>query len=145
MSRIAVICANLKKYIKELHSICNDISSLLSYLKFVLLIQTKTTKMFKLFVAISTLCALAAARPGYLHGAPLHAPLLSYAPVVHPAPIIKVLPPAISHSSSTIVHGHPTIIHAPVIPAVKTIIAPAYHPAPLLSPYHGLHLGPHYH
>ncbi|XP_055913890.1 uncharacterized protein LOC129947378 [Eupeodes corollae] len=107
--------------------------------------------MFKLFVAISTLCTLVAARPGYLHGAPLHAPLLSYAhaPVVHAAPIIKavhVLPPAISHSSSTIVHGHPHVIAAPILaPAVKTVIAPAYHSAPLLSPYHGLHLGGHYH
>ncbi|XP_058830996.1 retinin-like [Topomyia yanbarensis] len=108
--------------------------------------------MFKL-VVLSTLIALAAARPGYSY-APLayHAPTLIAKPeiyyeksiieepaVAHVGTVVKHIPTAVSHQSSTVVHSSakyaepiyaPTVKHTVVsTPVIKT----AYHAYPSYS------------
>ncbi|XP_058463891.1 retinin-like [Malaya genurostris] len=122
--------------------------------------------MFKL-VVLSTLFALAAARPGYGY-APLayHAPAIIAKPeiyyeksiieepaIAHVGTVVKHIPTAVSHQSSTVVHSSakyaepiyaPTVKHTVVsTPIVKTAYHsyPAYAYAPAL---HLGHLGHHY-
>jgi len=90
--------------------------------------------MFKLIV-LTALFALAAAKPGFLHGA---APLIA-APVtkiVQPAPllvsepahvgsVVSHVPTSVSAHSSSVVHSTGAVVTPIVTPVQKTIIAPA--------------------
>ncbi|XP_067612724.1 uncharacterized protein [Eurosta solidaginis] len=105
--------------------------------------------MFKLSLIISTIFALASARPGYLHG---HYPHIEY-PLLHhhhePLHLTKYvhIPAAISHQSSTVIHSAP-IIKPVVVPVLKTVVHPiikTYHPAPIIKAYHPISLDPYHH
>ncbi|XP_039953934.1 uncharacterized protein LOC126762892 [Bactrocera neohumeralis] len=92
--------------------------------------------MLKLVVLLSTLLAVAVARPGYLS----HAPLLYSAPatVIHEpvlakvGAIVKSYPTAVSHQSSSIVHSSAVAVQPILAPIVKTTYAaPVLHAAPI--------------
>ncbi|XP_055846526.1 uncharacterized protein LOC129912337 [Episyrphus balteatus] len=95
--------------------------------------------MFKL-VVLSVLFAVAAARPGLYSSSPLvySAPIVqehSYAKV---GAIVKSIPTAVSHQSSTVVHDQAHYVQPIVAPVVKTYAAPlvqTYHAAPVLKTY----------
>ncbi|XP_036337509.1 uncharacterized protein LOC118747566 [Rhagoletis pomonella] len=91
--------------------------------------------MLKL-VALSTLLAVAVARPGYLS----HAPLLYSAPatVIHEpvlakvGAIVKSYPTAVSHQSSSVVHSSAIAVEPILAPILKTTYtAPLLHAAPI--------------
>lgn len=85
---------------------------------------------------LSTLLAVAAARPGYLGHS---APILYSAPatIIHePAyakvgAIVKSYPTAVSHQSSAVVHSSAHIVQPIIAPILKTTYAaPILHAAP---------------
>lgn len=87
-------------------------------------------------VLLSTLLAVAVARPGYLS----HAPLLYSAPatVIHEpvlakvGAVVKSFPTAVSHQSSSIVHSSAVAVEPILAPIVKTTYAaPVLHAAPI--------------
>ncbi|KAH8256156.1 hypothetical protein KR026_009352, partial [Drosophila bipectinata] len=98
-------------------------------------------------LALLSVCALASARPGFLHGHHHHYPEYPLYPHHHhiePLHVAKIvhLPAAVSHQSSTVVHSVPHHIIKPVVlpTVVKTLVHPpiikAYHPAPIIKAYH---------
>ncbi|XP_017098202.2 uncharacterized protein [Drosophila bipectinata] len=103
--------------------------------------------MMKLILALLSVCVLASARPGFLHGHHHHYPEYPLYPHHHhiePLHVAKIvhLPAAVSHQSSTVVHSVPHHIIKPVVlpTVVKTVVHPpiikAYHPAPIIKAYH---------
>lgn len=87
-------------------------------------------------VLLSTLLAVAVARPGYLS----HGPLLYSAPatVIHEpvlakvGAVVKSFPTAVSHQSSSIVHSSAVAVEPILAPIVKTTYtAPVLHAAPI--------------
>ncbi|XP_017860849.1 PREDICTED: uncharacterized protein DDB_G0272718 [Drosophila arizonae] len=107
---------------------------------------TNTNNMLKLLISMLALCALAAARPGYLHGHHHHYPEYPLYPAHHhiePLHVAKIVhvPAAVSHQSSTVVHSVPHHIIKPVVlpTVVKTVVHPpiikTYHPAPIIKAY----------
>ncbi|EAT47171.1 AAEL001704-PA [Aedes aegypti] len=125
--------------------------------------------MFKL-VVLSTILALAAARPGAIsyHAAPLvyhAAPALIAKPeihyqksiieeptVAHVGTVVKHIPTAVSHQSSTVVHSSAKYSEPIFAPAVKhtvvstPIVKTSYHAIPsyAYAPFPAYHFG-HYH
>ncbi|XP_026465788.1 pupal cuticle protein G1A-like [Ctenocephalides felis] len=86
--------------------------------------------MFKL-VVLFALVAVAFARPGYV------APLAYTAPVIshYSAPlVVKSVPHAISHQSSTVVHGASHVI-APVVSHYSAPAIGHHYTAPVVSSY----------
>ncbi|XP_055913885.1 cuticle protein LPCP-23-like [Eupeodes corollae] len=91
--------------------------------------------MFKL-VVLSALLAVAAARPGLYHEA---SPLVYSAPSIvqehslaKVGAIVKSIPTAVSHQSSTVVHNSAHVVQPIVAPVVKTYAAAPIHSAPLV-------------
>ncbi|XP_055842400.1 uncharacterized protein LOC129909339 [Episyrphus balteatus] len=101
----------------------------------------KIFKMFKLVVLFAFL-AVAAARPGLYHEA---SPVVYSAPIVQEhslakvGAIVKSVPTAVSHQSSTVVHNSAHVVQPIVAPVVKTYAAaPVIHSAPLVQTYSAL-------
>ncbi|XP_068139846.1 neuropeptide-like 3 [Drosophila tropicalis] len=103
--------------------------------------------MYKLVVFFA-ICAIVAARPGYLEAGPLLHSYAAPATIIHePAlakvgHIVKTIPSAVSHQSISQVHSSAHIIQpivAPILkttytaPIIKTYAAPALHTT-LLTP-----------
>ncbi|XP_030386207.1 uncharacterized histidine-rich protein DDB_G0274557 [Scaptodrosophila lebanonensis] len=109
--------------------------------------------MLKVILPLLSLCALAMARPGFLHGHHHHYPDYPFFPHHHHEPLhvakIVHVPAAISHQSSTVVHSVPHHIIKPlVVPVVKTVVHPiikTYHPAPIIKAYHPFDPFHHHH
>ncbi|XP_055625830.1 uncharacterized protein LOC129768303 [Toxorhynchites rutilus septentrionalis] len=122
--------------------------------------------MFKL-VVLSTVLALAAARPGVIgYHSPLayHAQALIAKPeiyyeksiieeptVAHVGTVVKHIPTAVSHQSSTIVHSSAKLTQPIYAPAVKhtlvstPVVKTSYHSIPTLTYAPALHLDHHHH
>ncbi|XP_055846521.1 pupal cuticle protein G1A-like [Episyrphus balteatus] len=90
--------------------------------------------MFKL-VVLSVLLAVAAARPGLI-GSPVvySSPIVQEHGVAHVGNVVKSVPTAVSHQSSTVVHNSANVVEPIVAPVVKTYAAAPVH-APLVQTY----------
>ncbi|XP_055913106.1 retinin-like [Eupeodes corollae] len=84
--------------------------------------------MFKL-VVLSALLAVAAARPGLLHSSPVvySSPLVHQHGLASVGTIVKSIPTAVSHQSSSVVHGSAHVVQPIVAPVLKTYSAPVLH------------------
>ncbi|XP_055842399.1 retinin-like [Episyrphus balteatus] len=91
--------------------------------------------MFKL-VVLSALLAVAAARPGLLHSSPVvySSPLVHEHGLASVGTIVKTIPTAVSHQSSSVVHSSGHIVQPIVAPVLKTYSAPVLHTSYVSSP-----------